>query len=54
MGKTCSLELKIEFNDFTVSLRGGWLYYILIKLSYVHVFVVHVVEHLTVGSLISN
>ena len=27
MGKTCYLELKIEFNDFTVSLRGGWLYF---------------------------
>ena len=26
MKKTYSLELKIEFNDFTVSLRGGWLY----------------------------
>jgi len=26
MRKTYSLELKIEFNDFTVSLRGGWLY----------------------------
>ena len=23
MGKTCCLELKIEFNVFTVSLRGG-------------------------------
>jgi len=28
MRKTYSLELKIEFNDFTVSLRGGWLYYV--------------------------
>jgi len=26
MRKTYSLELKIEFNDFTISLRGGWLY----------------------------
>ena len=26
MGKTYCLELKIEFNDFAVSLRGGWLY----------------------------
>jgi len=26
MRKTYSLDLKIEFNDFTVSLRGGWLY----------------------------
>ena len=26
MQRTCRLELKIEFNDFTVSLRGGWLY----------------------------
>jgi len=25
MRKTYSLELKIEFNGFTVSLRGGWL-----------------------------
>jgi len=28
MGKTYCSELKIEFNDFTVSLRGGWLYLI--------------------------
>jgi len=26
MGKTYCLELKFEFNDFTVSLRGGWLW----------------------------
>ena len=26
MWKTCCLELKIEFNNFTVSLRHGWLY----------------------------
>ena len=25
MGKTYCLELKFEFNDFTISLRGGWL-----------------------------
>jgi len=25
MGKTYCSELKIEFNDFTISLRGGWL-----------------------------
>ena len=29
MRKTCCIGLKIEFNDFTVSLRGGWLYYII-------------------------
>ena len=27
MGKTCCLDLKIEHNVFTVSLRGGWLYF---------------------------
>jgi len=31
MGKTYCLELKIEFNDFTVSLRGGWLYQVMAK-----------------------
>jgi len=33
MGKTYCSELKIEFNDFTVSLRGGWLYYSILRSS---------------------
>jgi len=30
MGKAYCSELKIEFNDFTVSLRGGWLVMIIL------------------------
>ena len=34
MKKTHSLNFKFEFNDFTVSLRGGWLYY---KILFSHI-----------------